>query len=67
MLYSRFIIKALNSIKSNYKKVSNERKLIEDSIFDLKSNPSKWVEDTYSAYKEHTPEELLELKKYLVE
>ena len=56
-------IKALNSIKSNYKKVSNERKLIEDSIFDLKSNPSKWVEDTYSAYKEHTPEELLELKK----
>jgi hypothetical protein len=56
-------IKALNSVKSNYKKVSNEQKLIEDSIFDLKSNPSKWVEDTYSAYKEHTPEELLELKK----
>ena len=56
-------IKALNSIKSNYKKVSNEKKLIGDSIFDLKSNPSKWVEDTYSAYKKHTPEELAEIKK----
>ena len=56
-------IKALNSIKSDYKKVSNEQKLIDESIVDLKANPSKLIEDGYYYYKEHTPEDIVKLKK----
>ena len=47
-------IKALNSVKSNYKKVSNEQKLIDESILRLK---------TKNKYAVNTSKEKIEIKK----